>query len=425
MRFSMRMITALSVGFVALSSYNTALAETNQDTLHKAEKQLDQNHEVLKLKEKQKQAVHTAVQKMENELQNMEALVAKNEQEYASIQAEIKKTKQLIEEKKIEIVALQDKVLSREEIMYARLTALQENDHADIVIHTLVNAESFSNFFERIGAVATLLNADNDILEQQQADLKKIEEDKKEIDRQEVLLTEQQQTLAASGARLEEAMLNRQKKMTSLQTEYQKISTEVTLAEQEKSALQAQMISIEANIKKEQEAAKARAASIAAAKKKEQAALLAEANARAEAERAKEAAKAKAAAAEKKVVKAAAAAPAKPVSAEKPAAKEPPKAEKDESKIFYVTATAYSHEDTASDFTAIGINIKENANMKLIAVDPKIIPLGKKVWVEGYGVAIAGDTGGAIKNHKIDVLMPNIAEARKWGRKTVKVEVLD
>ena len=44
--------------------------------------------------------------------------------------------------------------------------------------------------------------------------------------------------------------------------------------------------------------------------------------------------------------------------------------------------------------------------MKLIAVDPSVIPLGSKVWVEGYGVAIAGDTGGAIKGNKIDVLMP-------------------
>ena len=43
--------------------------------------------------------------------------------------------------------------------------------------------------------------------------------------------------------------------------------------------------------------------------------------------------------------------------------------------------------------------------MKLIAVDPSVIPLGSRVWVEGYGEAIAADTGGAIKGHKIDVLM--------------------
>ncbi len=43
--------------------------------------------------------------------------------------------------------------------------------------------------------------------------------------------------------------------------------------------------------------------------------------------------------------------------------------------------------------------------MKLIAVDPNVIPLGSKVWVEGYGYAIAGDTGGAIKGNKIDILV--------------------
>ncbi|WP_318183949.1 3D domain-containing protein [Metabacillus idriensis] len=409
MRVSMRMIAALSVGFATLSSYNTVLAQTNQDTLHHAEKQLNENQEVLQQKEKEKQSVHTAVQKMESELQVMESLIAKNEKEYADIQKDIDKTNQIIEEKKMEIVELQDKVFSRGEIMHARLVALQENDHADIVIHTLVNAESFSNFFERLGAVATLLNADNDILEQQQADLKKIEEDKKEIDKQETRLVQQQQTLAASGAKLEEALLNRQNKMAALQTEYQKVSAEVTLAQQEKSALQSQMKAIEDSIKKEQEAAKARAASLAAAKKKEQEAMLAEAKAREEA--------AKIAAAKKQE------AAVKPVS-NKPV-QEKPAEESNEGNIFYVSATAYSHEDTASDFTATGINIKENPNIKLIAVDPKIIPLGKKVWVEGYGVAIAGDTGGAIINHKIDVLMPNSAEAKKWGRKTVKIEILD
>jgi 3D (Asp-Asp-Asp) domain-containing protein len=91
---------------------------------------------------------------------------------------------------------------------------------------------------------------------------------------------------------------------------------------------------------------------------------------------------------------------------------------------MYVTATAYSWQ-SAGSITYMGYNIKENPNMKLIAVDPSVIPLGSKVWVEGYGVAIAGDTGGAIKGHKIDVLMPNNAHAIAWGRKTVKIVVLN
>ncbi|GAA3326735.1 hypothetical protein GCM10020331_063860 [Ectobacillus funiculus] len=57
--------------------------------------------------------------------------------------------------------------------------------------------------------------------------------------------------------------------------------------------------------------------------------------------------------------------------------------------------------------TATGIDLRKDPNMKLIAVDPKVIPLGSKVWVEGYGEAIAGDTGGAIKGNRIDVLKTN------------------
>ena len=62
---------------------------------------------------------------------------------------------------------------------------------------------------------------------------------------------------------------------------------------------------------------------------------------------------------------------------------------------------------------------------QLIAVDPSIIPLGSKVWVEGYGYAIAGDTGGSIKGNKIDVLFSSKAEAYSWGRKKVRIKVLN
>ncbi len=60
----------------------------------------------------------------------------------------------------------------------------------------------------------------------------------------------------------------------------------------------------------------------------------------------------------------------------------------------------------------------------MIAVDPKVIPLGTKVWVEGYGYAVAGDTGGAIKGNKIDVFIPTQSQALKWGRKNVKIKII-
>ncbi|WHT49877.1 3D domain-containing protein [Sporosarcina thermotolerans] len=53
------------------------------------------------------------------------------------------------------------------------------------------------------------------------------------------------------------------------------------------------------------------------------------------------------------------------------------------------------------------------------------MPLGTKVWVEGYGEAIAGDTGGAIKGHRIDVFIPSYDSAMEWGVKKVKIIVLN
>jgi 3D (Asp-Asp-Asp) domain-containing protein/cell division protein FtsL len=91
-----------------------------------------------------------------------------------------------------------------------------------------------------------------------------------------------------------------------------------------------------------------------------------------------------------------------------------------------VTSTAYTASCAGcSGTTAMGINLKANPGAKVIAVDPKVIPLGTKVHVEGYGYAIAADTGGAIKGNKIDVFIPTKSEAYRWGRKTVTVKILN
>jgi uncharacterized protein YabE (DUF348 family) len=97
-----------------------------------------------------------------------------------------------------------------------------------------------------------------------------------------------------------------------------------------------------------------------------------------------------------------------------------------EGKEFYVSATAYTaHCNGCTGTTATGIDLRANPNIKVIAVDPSVIPLGSKVWVEGYGHAIAGDTGGAIKGKRIDLHVPTKKAAYNFGRRTVKIKVID
>ncbi|RYL87567.1 3D domain-containing protein [Sporolactobacillus sp. THM19-2] len=93
---------------------------------------------------------------------------------------------------------------------------------------------------------------------------------------------------------------------------------------------------------------------------------------------------------------------------------------------FYANSTAYTAFCSGcSGTTATGINLRANPNAKVVAVDPAVIPLGTKLYVEGYGHAVAGDTGGAIKGRRIDVFFKDNQTALQWGRRTVKVKILE
>lgn len=64
----------------------------------------------------------------------------------------------------------------------------------------------------------------------------------------------------------------------------------------------------------------------------------------------------------------------------------------------------------------------------VVAVDPKVIPLETKLIIDGYNnnePVVAGDVGGAIKGNIIDVFLPDKASCRKWGRKQVKVWIVN
>jgi 3D (Asp-Asp-Asp) domain-containing protein len=93
---------------------------------------------------------------------------------------------------------------------------------------------------------------------------------------------------------------------------------------------------------------------------------------------------------------------------------------------IYFEATAYTAYCTGcSGTTTTGINLRANPSAKVVAVDPSVIPLGTKLYVDGYGYAVAGDTGGDIKGHRMDLFMSSKSDALAFGRKTVQVKVLN
>lgn len=91
--------------------------------------------------------------------------------------------------------------------------------------------------------------------------------------------------------------------------------------------------------------------------------------------------------------------------------------------VYAMVATAYtadSAQAVPTGRTATGMP----AHYGVVAVDPRVIRLGSRLFIEGYGAAIAADTGGAIHGNRIDLCMDSLRSAINFGRQPVKVYVL-
>lgn len=85
-------------------------------------------------------------------------------------------------------------------------------------------------------------------------------------------------------------------------------------------------------------------------------------------------------------------------------------------KVMDMEATAYCN----YGYTATGLRAKPG----VVAVDPRVIPLGTRLYVEGYGMAVAEDTGGSIVGKRIDLYYTNYNDAVNYGRRYVRVYIV-
>lgn len=91
-------------------------------------------------------------------------------------------------------------------------------------------------------------------------------------------------------------------------------------------------------------------------------------------------------------------------------------------KELKVNVSAYSSQDpNCSKYTSTGQLLRKG----IVAVDPKVIPLGTKLYIPGYGYGVAADIGNAIKGKKIDVAFDTRKEALKFGRRDIVIQILE
>ena len=112
---------------------------------------------------------------------------------------------------------------------------------------------------------------------------------------------------------------------------------------------------------------------------------------------------------------------------EKPVVKASSSAPSQYKEVITMRATAYTYGEDGGNRTSTGIRPYRG----IVAVDPRVIPLGTKLYIESsdgryvYGEAVAADTGGSIKGNKIDVFLESESECYSFGRRTVNVYILD
>ncbi|MDA8195400.1 MAG: 3D domain-containing protein [Thermaerobacter sp.] len=91
------------------------------------------------------------------------------------------------------------------------------------------------------------------------------------------------------------------------------------------------------------------------------------------------------------------------------------------SRVLTMVSTAYWPDPAWSNgYTTLGMK----AHYGVVAVDPRVIPLGTRLYIPGYGFAVAADTGSAIVGDRIDLCFDTQAPATAWGVRTVRVFIL-
>ena len=314
------------------------------------------------------------------------------------------------------IEAQKEVIASRKEQLKTRLVALQTSDATTNQILMLLDSENFADFISRAYVVGQLQAADSEQIETA------ISEEEK-LTALEEQLAEEIQTVKAAESRLKSESTALAAELTSLKgilSENQNVLSQVKTEYADEAA----------RLAAEEAQAKADAAAAEAAAKAAEEQQIAESSSAV----AESASSTASASVQESAVASSATAPvsqitdssvasvetAPVVTITTPAVTETPAAQ---GKTLVVSATAYSrHEAGLSNFTATGIDL--SVNPMVIAVDPSVIPLGSLVSVPGYGIAIAGDTGGAIVGNKIDLHMEDLNAALSFGRQTLTITIL-
>ncbi|MEM1502988.1 peptidoglycan DD-metalloendopeptidase family protein [Domibacillus sp. 8LH] len=263
---------AASIGFSftgGASAESLSDLQKRQQQIQSQKSGLEQNinkkEEAISNLQQQQDSVNAEIRKLDGAITDSESKIRAKEQEIADTKAEIERLRAEIEELKIRIA-------ERTEVLEDRARSIQQSGGSANYMEVLLGAESFSDFVSRATAVTALVNADKEILQEQERDKKQLEANEQKVKEELASLEDMLADLQTMKAKLEKQRAAKNEVMKGLVADEHEAHEQKLSLEEEQSLLSAQEASIQAAIKAEQAriAEQKRLAEEAAKKKAEQ-----------------------------------------------------------------------------------------------------------------------------------------------------------
>ena len=401
-----RILSALIAMAISISATHVVFADTVNDkksTIQENKVKYSQlDNEVISL--------NSQVSKLNNEIEDLNAKLEDNK-------AKMKDTEENLKETESKVSTLKTEIDEKQSVLGKRMRAMYKSKDSMNPVVFLLKSEDLSDLITRIDALARVTALDKNLiqsLDEQKdslnSDIKKLERDKAELKELKASTEESLKTLDSKKIEEQKKIdeLNKQKEavlevikeneMSLISHSVSVINSSSSISEIEGAVSTLNQLIPQLNIDSVKETANN---SVQAAKNKIES-LKAE-----EAKKAEEAAKNNAANS------------SNTTSSNNSSSQ--PSSDGKYKKTLSMEATAYS----GGTLTAMGLKpVRDPGGISTIAVDPSVIPLGSKVYIPGYGYAIASDTGGVIKGNIIDLYMNSHDECISWGRRQVTLHIV-
>ncbi|EOU1476270.1 hypothetical protein VOH98_000841 [Clostridium perfringens] len=401
-----RILSALIAMAISISATHVVFADTVNDkksTIQENKVKYSQlDNEVISL--------NSQVSKLNNEIEDLNAKLEDNK-------AKMKDTEENLKETESKVSTLKTEIDEKQSVLGKRMRAMYKSKDSMNPVVFLLKSEDLSDLITRIDALARVTALDKNLiqsLDEQKdslnSDIKKLERDKAKLKELKASTEESLKTLDSKKIEEQKKIdeLNKQKEavlevikeneMSLISHSVSVINSSSSINELESAVSTLNQLIPQLNIDSVKEAANN---SVQAAKNK------------IESLKAEEAKKAE------EVAKNNAANSSNTTSSNNSSSQ--PSSDGKYKKTLSMEATAYS----GGTLTAMGLKpVRDPGGISTIAVDPSVIPLGSKVYIPGYGYAIASDTGGVIKGNIIDLYMNSHDECISWGRRQVTLHIV-